>query len=156
MKPFRLIAVALLLAAPLAGCASVRDLVLRLGDEPRAEAPDVRQALRGGAELAAETPVDRLYARAKAAILTRDYGLALDLLQLARARAPQDVRVLNALGVVYDKLGRFDLSRRYYELALAREPDSRVVAANLAYSAALQGRRERLAAAARPQSQEGL
>ena len=29
-----------------------------------------------------------------------------------------DIRVLNAFGVVYDKLGRFDLSARYYDEAM--------------------------------------
>ena len=54
------------------------------------------------------------YERAAGAIERRDYGRALEYLQSAKARKPQDVRVLNAFGVVYDKLGRFDLSARYY------------------------------------------
>ncbi|MGH6966479.1 MAG: hypothetical protein ACREE0_18515, partial [Phenylobacterium sp.] len=57
---------------------------------------------------------DGYYTGAVAAISRRDYAAALDLLQAARARNPRDVRVLNAFGVVYDKLGRFDLSARYY------------------------------------------
>jgi len=61
---------------------------------------------------------DAYYDRAVWAISRRDYALALDLLQRARARNAPDVRVLNAFGVVYDKLGRFDLSARYYAQAL--------------------------------------
>ncbi|MGR4863822.1 LytR C-terminal domain-containing protein [Caulobacter sp. LARHSG274] len=94
------------------------------------------------AALAAPDPaavVDRLYARAAQAISVRDYALALDLLQVAAARAPDDVRVLNAQGVVYDKLGRFDLSVRYYAHALRVDPHSAIVAHNQAYSAFLQG-----------------
>ncbi len=83
--------------------------------------------------------VDRLYARAAQAISVRDYALALDLLQVAAARAPDDVRVLNAQGVIYDKLGRFDLSIRYYAHALRVDPRSTIVAHNQAYSAYLQG-----------------
>jgi hypothetical protein len=80
------------------------------------------------------------YGDAVKAIEKRDYARALDLLQAARARTPDDVRVLNAFGVVYDKLGRFDLSARYYALARVIDPDSTIVANNQAYSRVLQSR----------------
>jgi len=83
---------------------------------------------------------DALYARAVSAIDQRDYGLALDVLQLARERRANDPRVLTAMGVVYDKLGRFDLSHRYYDLAEAADPGSKVVAIDRAYSVVLQQR----------------
>lgn len=85
---------------------------------------------------------DGYYAGASAAISRRDYAEALDLLQAARARKPDDARVLNAFGVVYDKLGRFDLSARYYEQARQLDPASAVVAANVTYSAVLRARSE--------------
>jgi hypothetical protein len=85
---------------------------------------------------------DAQYTGAVAAISRRDYAAALDLLQAARARDPRDVRVLNAFGVVYDKLGRFDLSARYYAEGRALAPDSAILASNLAYSAALEQRAE--------------
>ncbi len=81
---------------------------------------------------------DRNYQIAAAAIRRGDYANALDLLQVARASAPDDVRVLDAFGVVYDKLGRFDLSARYYALAKAQDPGSAIVANNLAMSARMQ------------------
>lgn len=120
---------ATLLAAALAatGCASLPQ---------RTEWVEARPLQVGGqAEVA---PGDRYYFGAVAAINRRDYAAALEMLQLARARAVDDVRVLNAFGVVYDKLGRFDLSRRYYGQAAALEPSSPVVAANIAYSAVLE------------------
>lgn len=80
------------------------------------------------------------YQSAVRAISARDYGLALDLLQSARAQTPSDPAVINAFGVVYDKLGRFDLSARYYTQAAALDPDSPIVRQNLAYSAQLQGK----------------
>jgi hypothetical protein len=83
--------------------------------------------------------IDIYYSGAVRAIEARDYAQALDYLQTARAIAPADVRVINAFGVVYDKLGRFDLSHRYYAEAKALEPASRIVDNNLAYSARLQG-----------------
>lgn len=84
---------------------------------------------------------DTLYSSAVAAIGDRDYARALDYLQAAREKHLDDVRVLNAFGVVYDKLGRFDLSARYYAEAKAADPASKIVAANMAYSQVLQGLR---------------
>jgi tetratricopeptide (TPR) repeat protein len=85
-----------------------------------------------------ESGVDGDYAAAVSAISRRDYAQALDMLQAANARKIDDVRVLNAFGVVYDKLGRFDLSARYYARARAADANSTIVASNVAYSAALQ------------------
>ncbi|HTX50477.1 MAG TPA: LytR C-terminal domain-containing protein [Caulobacteraceae bacterium] len=93
------------------------------------------------APLAAPASIDdRLYSDAVQAIDQREYGVALDLLQAARDRKGDDVRVLNAFGVVYDKLGRFDLSSRFYAQAQALDPNSPIVRENLAYSALLQGK----------------
>ena len=119
---------ALASVAGLSGCADTR----------AARAPSVRPAALSGDPT---TPRDEgYYHDAVAAIGRRDYATALDLLQAARERRADDVRVLNAFGVVYDKLGRFDLSARYYTQALALAPDSPVVRNNLAYSAKLQGK----------------
>jgi hypothetical protein len=82
---------------------------------------------------------DGYYRSAVTAIDVRNYARALDFLQAARQRRPDSVPVLNAFGVVYDKLGRFDLSARYYAQARALDPNSPVIQANMAYSAALQG-----------------
>lgn len=125
------LAVGLALAASLSGCAGLPRLSHWVSVKPvetGAEQPNSRE--------------DGYYAGASAAISRRDYADALDLLQAARARKPDDVRVLNAFGVVYDKLGRFDLSARYYEQARRLDPASTVVAANLTYSAMLQARSE--------------
>lgn len=84
-------------------------------------------------------PRDALYESAVTAIDQRDYGRALDYLQADRDRDPKNIKVLNALGVIYDKLGRFDLSARYYAQARAIDPASRIVAANVDYSNRLQG-----------------
>jgi LytR cell envelope-related transcriptional attenuator len=111
------------------GCASV---------PPPARMVEVRPA-----RTPAEPPgsaAGNLYQAAVAAVDRRDYARALELLQAARDRAPQDARVLNAFGVVYDKLGRFDLSSRYYAQAQAADPGSSIVAGNQAYSSVLQGK----------------
>jgi hypothetical protein len=81
---------------------------------------------------------DEMYSHAVQAIEQRDYGLALDILAMAREVRPDDPLVLSALGVVYDKLGRFDLSGRYYDLAEKADPGSKVVAIDRRYSEFLQ------------------
>jgi Flp pilus assembly protein TadD len=83
---------------------------------------------------------DRLYAEAARAIAARDYGRALERLQEAKAGRPDDPRVLTALGVIYDKLGRFDVSARYYDQAEKADPGSKVVAIDRRYSLLLQAR----------------
>jgi Flp pilus assembly protein TadD len=82
----------------------------------------------------ARSPEDRLYADAVKAIDNRDYGEAISLLQVARDGRPGDPRVLTAMGVVYDKLGRFDLSDRYYDQAEKADPGSKIVALDRKYS----------------------
>jgi len=79
------------------------------------------------------------YDNAVAAINGRHYALALEYLQAARTGKPADVRVLTAFGVVYDKLGRFDLSARYYGQAAAVDPQSKIIATDMDYSRRLQG-----------------
>ena len=117
-----------MLALGVNGCASV---------QPPARMVEIRPAKTAEAPGSA---AGNLYQAAVSAVDRRDYAQALDLLQAARDRAPQDARVLNAFGVVYDKLGRFDLSSRYYAQAQAADPGSAIVAENQAYSNVLQGK----------------
>lgn len=124
-------------AGSVSGCAVAPKLLsfLHLRSGPQLA---VRPAASAPLEASTVSPSDRIYEDAKRAIEVRDYAQALDLLQLAKQRTPNDSRVLNALGVVYDKLGRFDLSARYYQMALAAEPNSPAVLANMRYSEKLQ------------------
>jgi tetratricopeptide (TPR) repeat protein len=127
-RPLRLAAAATLLLSS-TGCALLphpsRWVEIRPAAAPQASAP-----AQGRGE----------YETAVALIDRRDYARALEFLQAARAHKADDVRVLNAFGVVYDKLGRFDLSARYYGQAEALAPDSPIVGHNVAYSAELQHR----------------
>lgn len=84
------------------------------------------------------------YGSALQAMDRGDYAGALQLLQVARAHNASDVRVINAFGVIYDKLGRFDLSARYYAQAQALDPQSSIVANNLAYSQMMKADVDRL------------
>lgn len=117
-----------LVAWSLSGCAWIFHRHTAVKVRPVAEA-----ALQPGA-----LADDGLYLDAQSAINARDYATALDALQAAKTRAPNDVRVLNAFGVVYDKLGRFDLSERYYTWAAKLDPQSPIIANNLKYSRFLQ------------------
>ena len=118
------IALACLLAAGLGGCIHLPRQLAGL-IKSRTVPADLGQA---------RSPEDRLYADAVKAIDARDYGEAISLLQVARESRPGDPRVLTAMGVVYDKLGRFDLSDRYYTLAEKADPGSKIVALDRRYS----------------------
>lgn len=130
------VALTLLLSAGLGACAMVPRFAQLFQHHRQVKITPVETPLVavGG------QPDDSQYASAAHAIEVRDYTVALDYLQAARDRKADDVRVMNAFGVVYDKLGRFDLSARYYAQAQALDPGSPIVAQNLAYSALLQGR----------------
>jgi Flp pilus assembly protein TadD len=115
------------LLAGLGGCAHFPQKLASLFGRARPIPADIGQVGPYAAE-------DRLYADAVSAIDKRSYGQALDLLQVARDSRPTDPRVLTAMAVVYDKLGRFDLSGRYYDQAEQADPGSRVVALDRRYS----------------------
>lgn len=121
----------MLLATGLAGCAGLH------AREHWAAVRPIPPASQSDHQL---SDADTYYLNASSAIYRRNYALALDLLQIARMKKPDDVRTLNAFGVVYDKLGRFDLSARYYQEAAALDPNSTIVRNNLAYSERLQGK----------------
>ena len=56
---------------------------------------------------------------------------AISAFHIALAQAPQSVAALNGLAVAYDRLGRSDLARQHFEMALALEPDAADIAYNL-------------------------
>ena len=64
---------------------------------------------------------------------------AMAAFRQALVEAPQSVDTLNAIAVCYDRLGRYDVSRGYYDAALALAPGSVQVLNNLGYSLYLQG-----------------
>ena len=141
MRPLRLshARIAILAGATigLAGCAVLRPFS-HLAMNSFSQMVKIRPIPTNLAPVSPTAVVDRLYAQAVTALDKRDYAVALAALQLARDARGNDPRVLNALGVVYDKLGRFDLSSRYYDLAEKADPGSNVVAANMRYSQQLQ------------------
>ena len=68
-----------------------------------------------------------------------EFALAADAFRKAVRQDPASADAYNGLAASYDQLGRFDLSRRYYELALAQAPSDGRILRNLARSMAAQG-----------------
>ncbi|SDD49098.1 LytR cell envelope-related transcriptional attenuator [Sphingomonas sp. YR710] len=78
-------------------------------------------------------------AKGKMLFARGEYALALECFQRAVREDPAGADGYNGLAASYDQLGRFDLSRRYYELALARAPEDVRILRNLARSLDRQG-----------------
>jgi tetratricopeptide (TPR) repeat protein len=67
---------------------------------------------------------------------------AIAAFRAALITAPQSIDALNGVAVAYDRIGRYDVSRSYYDTALAIDPDAALVLNNLGYSLYLQGKFE--------------
>jgi hypothetical protein len=64
---------------------------------------------------------------------------AISAFRLALTADSGSVAALNGLGIAYDRLGRSDLARRHFEMALAIEPEAADIAYNLGWSLHLAG-----------------
>lgn len=80
--------------------------------------------------------------KGKESLASGYFGLALQQFKAALGTNPHSVRVLNAVGVTYDRLGRYDLAELYYDRALAIEPESAATLNNVGYSLLIQERYE--------------
>ena len=67
-------------------------------------------------------PVPARIAEARAQLLLGNVGLALESFRIAARDDPSSSEALAGLAESYDRMRRFDLSRRYYEAALAVAP----------------------------------
>jgi hypothetical protein len=122
---------ALILApALLAGCAGLD--IARF--EPRPVVPEGYAMKKGSGS--------ELYEQGKRQLQAGHAALAIDAFRRASRVQPDSIDALNGLAVAYDRIGRYDLSRRYYEAALGREPTSAMLLHNFGYSLALQGKRD--------------
>ena len=79
------------------------------------------------------------YDTGRSLLASGDVAGAMAAFRQALIEAPQSVDTLNAIAVCYDRLGRYDVSRSYYDAALAISPGSVLVLNNLGYSLYLQG-----------------
>lgn len=118
----RTMAVALIVATT--ACSSTnKDVAIRsVGSEAAAAAQD---ALARG---------DLLFARG-------EHALALDAYRRAMRKDPTDAHALNGVAISYAAIGRHDLAREFFELALARAPQDERIYRNFARSLTAQGLR---------------
>jgi len=123
MKPSRSLTLALLLAT---SCAAPR--------------PDVEVRAIASAPAAAGV------AEAEAQLALGNIGLALEGFRKVIRERPDEIRALVGLAHCYDGMGRFDLSRKWYETALANAPDDPSVLAEFAASLERQGKVSQAAA----------
>jgi len=80
-----------------------------------------------------QQPADQ-YGAGKAYFAQGQYGFALESFRAALRQSPDSTRNLNAVAACYDRMLRFDLADRYYEQALALDPNSIQALNNLGYS----------------------
>jgi len=106
--------------------------------DARASASD--NGLPDGTRLTAiAAPTSDPYHRGKVLLASNDVPGAVAAFRAALADNPQSIDALNGLGIAFDRLGRYDIARGYYDMALALAPDSPLVLNNLGYSLYLQG-----------------
>ena len=67
--------------------------------------------------------VDELMAEARLHAESRNFALAVTSYRRALRQAPNHVEAYRGMAAAYDRLGRFDLARRYYEEGLALAPE---------------------------------
>lgn len=87
-------------------------------------------------------PVPARIAEARGHFALGNIALALEGYRRALREDPASIDARNGLAACYDRMGRFDQSRRYYEEALALAPDDARLYANLAVSLEMQGRKQ--------------
>lgn len=119
-------AVALIIATT--GCSSTQKGVFSI--RPVNQQPDgqAQDALARG---------DLLFSRG-------EYALALDAFRRAVRNDPADAHGLNGVAISYAAMGRHDLAREFFELALARAPQDARITRNFARSLTAQGLKGRL------------
>ncbi|MEO5641464.1 MAG: LytR C-terminal domain-containing protein [Sphingomicrobium sp.] len=99
-----------------------------------------------GARSTAVAPASSRVAEGRAHLVLGDAGLALESFRRALAEDPQSVAALQGMAACYELMGRFDLSGRYYEQALANAPNDRETLGALASSLVAQGLDQQAAA----------
>lgn len=94
-------------------------------------------------------PVGDLIASARTDFALNNVALALERFRRASRLQPDNVDALNGIAACYDRMGRFDMSRLYYEKALAIAPNNSKTLHNLQTSLTMQGRKNEALALAR-------
>jgi len=90
-------------------------------------------------------PVPLRIAEARGQLALGNVALALESYRKAAREQPDNLEALAGIAGCYDRMGRFDLSQRNYEAALALAPRDPALLAALASSLELQGRSDEAA-----------
>jgi hypothetical protein len=99
---------------------------------------EIRSTPKPLAELKRAVP-ERI-AEARGQLALGNVALALTSFRIAAREDPNSIDALAGIASCYDRMGRFDLSRRYYESALALAPADTQLLAAFAASLQLQGK----------------
>lgn len=116
-----IMAVALIVATT--GCTSTQKGVLSVRPVGEQATGPMKDALERG---------DTLFSRG-------EYALALDAFRRAVRADPADAHGLNGVAISYAAMGRHDLAREFFELALSRAPQDARIYRNFARSLSAQG-----------------
>lgn len=87
----------------------------------------------------ASGPVQDALARGDLLFSRGEYALALDAFRRAVRNDPTDAHGLNGVAISYAAMGRHDLAREFFELALSRAPQDARITRNFARSLSAQG-----------------
>jgi Flp pilus assembly protein TadD len=104
------------------------------GLKDQADALRAAAAARASAAQPAALSPDQLYDQGKALLAGNDIPGAMAAFRRLLAHDPQSLDAMNGLGIAYDRMGRHDVARGWYESALAINPDAASVLSNLGYS----------------------
>ncbi len=89
---------------------------------------------------AGQRPVPFRIAEARGQFALGNVALALEAFRMALREDPRSVDAMSGIAACYDRMARFDLSRRHYEAALAIAPADPTLLTAFAASLDLQGR----------------
>lgn len=106
-----------------------------LADQGKLEIRSVERGLKSGRE-----PVPYRIAEARGHLALGNVALALEGFRKAARDDPSSIVALAGIAECYQRLNRFDLSQRYYEMALAVAPRDQGLLAAFAASLEAQGR----------------
>lgn len=90
-------------------------------------------------------PVNFRVAEGNAQLALGNVGLAIEAYRKALREQPESVEAMVGLASCYDKMGRFDLSRRHFEMALAVAPANTELYSLFAQSLEAQGQADEAA-----------
>jgi tetratricopeptide (TPR) repeat protein len=116
--------------------AAVLSCTACLGEGGKLEIRSANSGLKAGSE-----PVPYRIAEARGHLAIGNVALALEGFRKAEREDPTSIEAIAGIAQCYDVMGRFDLSKRYFEQALALAPHDQVLLGLLAASFDRQGRR---------------